>query len=91
MDIGPCFGVLINMTTDDDDLVVRTLCDRGPIPFKCMIKPRIPNARRRCLRCFKTGRGVRGLRVSTRTGLLWECQDKRKTSDASMMRLERQN
>ena len=38
-------GVLINATTDDDGLVVRTLCDRGPILFKCTIIPRIPNAK----------------------------------------------
>jgi hypothetical protein len=34
VDIGTFFGILINVTTDDDGLVVRTLCDRGPILFK---------------------------------------------------------
>jgi hypothetical protein len=45
VDIGTFFGVLTNMATGDDGLVVRTLCDRGPMLFKCTIKPRIPNAK----------------------------------------------
>ena len=45
VDIGTFFGVLSNVATGDDGFVVRTLCDRGPILFKCTIKPRIPNAK----------------------------------------------